>query len=203
MNIFKAVIAGAFFFGAANLVAQETKKDDKNKIQEVVTMVADPLPQQPGPDGSIPADTGAPKPMPSAEILKRAVNFVKVENPKYTKTNGVTTGSKAEFIATFNYKPKELNPQADVQGTFTMHVSIDAKEGKYRYTISKITHNAKNAEYSGGDIYSEVPKCGSMKIPPDTWKRLRSEAFKNAGLVSTDIKEAMKRSSVASVEDEW
>ncbi|HRG02339.1 MAG TPA: hypothetical protein PKZ75_14570 [Bacteroidia bacterium] len=191
------------FFSVSTISAQEAKKEE-NKIQEVVTMTADPLPLTPNADGSLPVDTNPPKGMAASEILKRAVNFVKAENKKYTKGNGVTTGSKAECVVTFNYKPKELNPTADVQGTITMHVSIDAKEGKYRYTISKISHNAKNAEYTGGDIYNEVPKCGSMKLPPDMWKRIKGEAFKQSGVLANDIKEAMKISSTTPVNsDEW
>lgn len=190
-------------FSVSTIFAQEAKKEE-NKIQEVVAMTADPLPLTPNADGSLPVDTNPPKGMAASEILKRAVNFVKAENKKYTKGNGVTTGSKAECVVTFNYKPKELNPTADVQGTITMHVSIDAKEGKYRYTISKISHNAKNAEYTGGDIYNEVPKCGSMKLPPDMWKRIKSEAFKQSGVLANDIKEAMKISSTTPVNsDEW
>jgi len=190
-------------FSVNSLSAQEAKKDEK-KIQEVVTMMADPLPSTPNADGSLPVDTNPPKGMAASEILKRAVNFVKMENKKYTKGNGVTTGSKAECVVTFAYKPKELNPTADVQGTITMHLSIDAKEGKYRYTISKLNHNAKNGDYTGGDIYGEVPKCGSMKLPPDMWKRLRSEAFKQSALLANDVKEAMKISSTTPVNsDEW
>jgi hypothetical protein len=30
----------------------------------------------------------------------------------------------------------------------------------------------------------EVPKCGSMKLPPELWKRIRSEAFKQSGVIS-------------------
>jgi hypothetical protein len=45
-----------------------------------------------------------------------------------------------------------------VQGSITMHVSIDAKEGKYRYTISKLNHNAKNGDYTGGDVYTRSSK---------------------------------------------
>ena len=108
-------------FSVNSLSAQEAKKDEK-KIQEVVTMMADPLPSTPNADGSLPVDTNPPKGMAASEILKRAVNFVKMENKKYTKGNGVTTGSKAECVVTFAYKPKELNPTADVQGTITMHI---------------------------------------------------------------------------------
>ncbi len=203
MKVSNLLCASVLFFSATTLFAQETKKDEK-KYQEVVNMYADPLPSVPNADGSIPVDTGAPKPMAQSEILKRAVNWVKIETKKYTKATGVTSGSKAECIATFPYKPKELNPQADVQGTFSMHVSIEAKDGKYRYTISKIIHNAKNADYTGGDVNNDVPKCGSMKLPPDLWKRLRSEALKNVGVVVEDLKEGMKRPSTQAVDtDEW
>jgi hypothetical protein len=203
MKLSTLFYTAAVLFSINSLSAQEAKKDEK-KIQEVVTMMADPLPSTPNADGSLPVDTNPPKGMAASEILKRAVNFVKMENIKYSKGNGVTTGSKAECVVTFVYKPKELNPTADVQGTITMHLSIDAKEGKYRYTISKLNHNAKNGDYTGGDIYGEVPKCGSMKLPPDMWKRIRSEAFKQSTLLASDLKEAMKISSSTPVNsDEW
>ena len=203
MKLTTLFYAFAFTIAVGNLTEQEAKKDEK-KIQEVVNIQADPVVLKPDADGNVPVDTSAPKGMDASEILKRAVNFVKAENTKYTKGNGVTTGSKAECIVTFNYKPKELNPVADVQGTITMHVSIDAKEGKYRYTISKLNHNAKNGDYTGGDVYNEVPKCGSMKLPPELWKRIRSEAFKQSGVLANDIKEAMKISSSKPVNsDEW
>ena len=203
MKLTTLCYAIAFLVSINNLSAQDAKKDEK-KIQEVVNIQADPVALKPDADGNVPVDTSAPKGMAASEILKRAVNFVKMESTKYTKGNGVTTGTKAECIVTFNYKPKELNPVADVQGTITMHISIDAKEGKYRYTISKLNHNAKNAEYTGGDVYNEVPKCGSMKLPPDIWKRIRSEAFKQSGIIANDIKEAMKVSSSTPVNtDEW
>ena len=188
-----------------SLSAQETKKDEK-KIQEVVNLDADPPPVASLPDGSVaPADTGAPKPLVQSEIIKRAVNYIKIETKKYTKKNGVNSGSKAECVVSFNYKPKELNPQAEVEGTFSMHVSIEAKEGKYRYTISKMSHNANKADYSGGDLNSEVPACGSMKVSPELWKKMRGESLKHVAVVVADIKDAMLRSSRLPVEssEEW
>ncbi len=203
MKLSTLIYACVFTFSVTTLAAQEPKKEEK-KIQEVIEMTADPIPPVTLADGTVQEDTSGVKPMPVAEILKRAVNFVKIESTKYTKGNGVTTGSKAECVATFAYKPKELNPQSDVQGTFTMHLSIDAKEGKYRYTVSKIMHNAKNAENSGGDVYSEVPKCGSMKLPNEMWKHMRSEALKDAGTLIVDLKAAMKKSSSEPQDkDEW
>lgn len=194
-----------FFFVLNSIVAQDAQaiKDEK-KIQEVITLMADPAPMPPLPDGSIPVDTNGPQPMNSSEILKRAVNFAKSENKLYSKANGVTSGSKAECVVSFKYKPKELNPKADVEGVFSMHVSIEAKQGKYRYVITKINHIAKNPEFTGGDVYSEVPKCGTMTMPSEIWKKLKSEAFKSAALVADDIKVAMKIPSDKVVNaDEW
>ncbi len=185
-------------------MAQEEAHKNEKKIQEIINVEPVTREIKKDADGNEIVDTLPPLQASISEILKRSVNFVKIENFKYTKNSGVTTGSKAEFTANFIYKPKELNPQADVQGFFSMHVSIEAKEGKYRYTISKLMHVAKNPEYSGGDVYNEVPKCGSMKLPPDLWKRLRGEALRNAAIIITDLKTFMKKSSSEQINpDEW
>jgi hypothetical protein len=204
MNILKIGLSVTLFLFSTLIKAQEPKIEEK-KIQEVVFIDAEPKAIVANADGSFPpGDTGKAGPMNSAEILKRAVNYVEIETPKYIKGNGVSTSSKAECLATFVYKAKELNPQADANGVFTMHISIDAKEGKYRYTISKINHVAKNPEFSGGDVYSEFPKCGSMKIPPELWKKLCSQALKHAAFLVSDLKEAMKIPSNKNLKgEEW
>ncbi len=206
MKISKLVCAVVLMASTSFSFAQEAVNKDEKKIQEVIPMDADPVAIVPNADGSMPpADTNtAAKPMAQTEILKRAVNWVKLETPKYIKATGVTSGSKAECVITFKYKPKELNPQADVEGTFTMHVSIEAKEGKYRYTISKMMHNAKKGDFTGGDINNDVPKCGSLKLGADLWKKMRSEALKDAAIVAEDLKEGMKKPSTEVTNpDEW
>ncbi len=204
MTISKLFCALSFLISTTTILAQEEQKKDEKKIQEVINLFADPAPSVPLADGSIPNDTSAPKPLNQAEILKRAVNFIKLESKKYTKGNGLTSGTKADFLANFKYKPKELNPQSDVQGNFTMHVSIEAKEGKYRYTISKLNHVASNGDYSGGDLYNEVPKCGSMKLSSAMWKQMRSEGIKQSMIIVEDLKDAMKVPSNKTVDkDEW
>jgi len=204
MNILKIGLSVTLFLFSTLIKAQEPKIEEK-KVQEVVFIDAEPKTMAANADGSFPpADTAKAGPMNLAEILKRAVNYVEIESPKYIKGNSVSTSSKAECIATFVYKAKELNPQSDANGVFTMHISIDAKEGRYRYTISKINHVAKNPEFSGGDVYSEFPKCGSMRIPPELWKKLRSQALKNAALIIGDIKETMKIPSNKNIKgEEW
>jgi hypothetical protein len=201
---FKTVIYFlAILFFNHILSAQEIIKDE-HKIQEVVFLPIETDLSTKKSDSVSVADTMHPKVIEASEILKRAVHFVKVENKKYTKSNGITSGTKAECNVSFVFKLKELNPVVDAQGTISMHVSIDAKDGKYRYTISKITHAAANSEYTGGDVYNEIPKCGSMKMPPEMWKRIKSEALKQSAVIANDIKEAMKIPSNKSLDsDEW
>ena len=74
----------------------------------------------------------------AANLAKRAVNWVKAESPRFKKSMGVSTGSKAECLATFKIKAKELNPIPDFTGIITMHVTIECKDNKYRYSITKI-----------------------------------------------------------------
>ena len=195
--IYKTIkLSVAFLMASFISVSQEVIEPIKEskKIQEVVSIA--PIQKE--------GDTASAKPVASSEVLKRALNFIRTENSKYSKSTIVNVGNKAECMVSFKYKPKELNPKADVEGAFTMHLSIEAKDGKYRYSISKLTHTAKNSDCTGGDIYAEVPTCGSMKLSPPQWNQMKSDALKNTTLLITDLKETMKLSSAASVDkDDW
>ncbi len=138
-----------------------------------------------------------------SELLKRAVNWVKVESARYGKTNGVSTGAKAECTITFPVKPKELNPVCDYEGKIVMRAIIECKDNKYRYTISNIKHVSKSGRASAGSIDNVVPECGSMIMIDLTWRKLKGEALGKAGWVASDIKEAMKIKSSEGTKDEW
>lgn len=140
--------------------------------------------------------------MPSAEILKRAVNFIKIESKRFVKTKGVTTANKAECVAKFPIKAKELNPRPDYSGTISMHVSIECKDNRYRYVISKITHTSTSGKANGGDVSNVVPECGSMNMPDIVWKRIKGDAFKNASMVISELKDTMMKSPDTG-SDEW
>ncbi|MCW3078483.1 MAG: hypothetical protein JWO32_3092 [Bacteroidetes bacterium] len=139
----------------------------------------------------------------SAELLKRAVNWVKIESAKYGKTNGISSGSKAECSVTFPVRPKELNPVCDYTGKVTMKVIIECKDSKYKYTIEHIKHVSNNGKTTMGSVDNVIPDCGSMIMPDLTFKKLKGEALKDAGAVINDIKESMKQSSALSSKEEW
>lgn len=170
----------------------ETKKGKKKTVVE-----------EPPPPTEAAPDTGNPyMPAPIAEVVKRAQNWYKSENKKFVKSNGANSGNNVTCTVTFPFKQKQLNPENDVDGKISMDVIIEAKEGKFRYTVKNIKHKADRAGMSGGDIYSEVPECGSMKINDRTWKHVRSDAFADIQVLVEDLKKKMKE-GVTEEKDEW
>ncbi|MGZ3861815.1 MAG: DUF4468 domain-containing protein [Bacteroidia bacterium] len=207
--------------------AQEEKDEDESKmIREVVSVMVDKAKFAPPPAATpahteehgkkgkkkhheeepppVPADTGATTiPAPAGEIAKRAGNWVNSKNKKYTKSNVANTGGTISCTASFDYKQKSLNPENDVDGKINMDVIIDAKEGKYRYTVKNIKHVANKSGMSGGSIYEKVPECGSMKMNDQTWKWIISAAKGDIGTVVEDLKAQMKLDGDAKKKEEW
>lgn len=191
---FKQLFTLALVFFAVALTAQTTtatpapgqddemaKKVDEYKITEV-----------------IPTDS-----LPINELMARAVNWVKLESPRYKKTGGSTTASKAECTVSFPVKPKELNPETDYTGKVTMKVVIECKDNRYKYTISQVKHISKSGKASGGAFENTVPECGSMVMQELTWKKLKGEAVRGAQLVVADIKAGMFKPSAETNTEEW
>ncbi len=188
MNFFKTILSLLFISICFNSFAQDKKEpaaDGKKAIKEtVITEVIN--------TDSVSANI----------LLNRAVNWVKLETNKYEKNNGVTTAGKAECVATFSVKPKELNAKCDYTGLITMKVVIECKENKYKYTINQIKHKSTSGKTTMGSIDNKIPECGSMIMPEIVMKKLRGEALKYANTVAEDLKEAMLRDPSASTE-EW
>jgi hypothetical protein len=210
-----------------SLVAQE-KEDEKNLIREVVKLEVDknkfappkaaepPVtdakgkkgkkkieePPPPPPEEGAPDTTNPFIPAPAGEVLKRAQHWYTLKNPKIKKSNGTNSGQTVSCNLSFPFKQKLLNPENDVDGTISMDLVIEAKEGKYRYTIKNIKHKANKAGMSGGDVYAVVPECGSMKLSDKTWKIIKKEAFTDANLVVEDLKEKMNK-EVEAKKDDW
>ncbi len=221
----KFVLASILTASATFTFAQGKEKEDETKmIREVVNVQADkslfvtktpPTPPAPGkknkkteeaPPDEAPPDTGITTiPAPAFELAKRAQIWSndKPTANRYTKSNCLTNGNNTVCQVAFMYKVKELNPIEKTDGEIIMTVTVEAKEGKYRYTINNIKHKATVADVSGGDIYAQVPECGSMKLGDLTWKKIKSAAFTDAKLVADDLKAKMDKPSGDAKKDDW
>lgn len=210
------LLAGLGFFSLTAFAQDNatTAEEDKSKmIREVIDVVMDkpassaPPVEAAAPDPNnpeaAPAQESTTMPCPSGELVKRANDWYNLKNKKYIKSSGATGGNKVACVASFIYKPKELNPVNDVEGEITMNVTIECKEGKYRYTIDKMEHKAKKEGMSGGDVFNPVPACGSFKITELTWKQIKSAALANAKLVADELKTSMKKTSGGTKKDDW
>jgi hypothetical protein len=222
----KIILTSLLTASASFAFSQTDKKEDESKmVREVINVQVDkakfaapvpPAPAEPtgkngkkkpaeAPPAEAAPDTSSPViPAPVSELIKRAQNWSNdTKSTKYTKSN-CTGGSSTVCQVSFPYKIKELNPTDKVEGEITMTVTIDAKEGKYRYTINNIKHKANVADGSGGDVYSAVPECGSMKLSDLSWKHIKSAAFADAKLVADDLKDKMAQlSGDAPKKDDW
>lgn len=219
----KVLLALLLFVGPFILNAQEEEENPK-MVREVVEVRVDrakfaapPPPvetetkgkkgkkkkvEEPPPD-ELAADTADPTiPAPVGEIMKRAQKWGKAKAPKYKKTNVSNSGSTLTAKAVFPFKQKILNPENAVDGEIQMDVMIEAKEGKYRYTVKNIKHKAAKQGMSGGDIYLQVPECGSMKITDQTWKQIKSAAFANIKTLTDDLKAKMQEDGEEK-KDDW
>ncbi len=185
-NIFRVLLCFLIVFGT-NVFSQEKPADDAPKKKEEIKVTE-----------VVQTDS-----LPASELLQRAVNWVKVESKQYGKTSGVTTGSKAECTATFPCKPKELNPETDYTGKISMHIAIECKDNRYKYTVSQIKHISASGKTSAGAIENKVPECGSMAMGDIIWKKLKGEALKDASKVVEDLKEGMKKDSKDVEKEEW
>ena len=226
----KIVLVSILTVSASFSFSQNQKVEDEMKmVREVITVQVDksqfaaPILSQPAPEASgkkgktktadtpppeeAAADTSSPMiPAPVSEIVKRAQNWSgdKPIANKYSKRNCANTGNGFTCQVSFLYKVKELNPVDKVDGEITMTVNIEAKEGKYRYTINNIRHKATVTECSGGDIYEPIPECGSMRLTDLSWKHIKAAAFADAKLVADDLKAKMAQSSGdAPKKDDW
>ncbi|MBA3683470.1 MAG: hypothetical protein H0W73_20235 [Bacteroidetes bacterium] len=176
------VFASDCFSQTTTATAEDVpKKKNETKITEVITTDS----------------------LSASELLQRAVNWVKKESTIYGKSSGVTTGSKAECTAIFPVKPKELNPEVDYTGKISMHIAIECKDNRFKYTISQIKHISTSGKTSAGSIDNKVPDCGSMIMGDLVWKKLKGEALRGAGKVVEDLKEGMKKDSKDVEKEEW
>ncbi len=178
------ILNSSLIFGQSSAPGGDKPKTTKEtKLTEVITSVGDTV--------------------LASEMLKRATNWAKLENPKYAKTNATTAGIKVECMVSFVTKPKELNPESDYTGKITMKVAIECKDNRYKYTVSEIKHVSKSGNTTGGSIDNVVPECGSMTLGEMTWKKLKGEAIRDANMVVSDIKAVMDKPSATEETEEW
>ena len=219
----KLLIAISLFFSGLTVYSQEVpieEEDPEKIVREVVKLEVDRAKFAPKPVAvaatgkkgkkkvvveepvAVP-DTGNPlMPAPIAEVLKRSQHWYKLKNKVFHKAHGTNSGNSVSCNVSFPYKEKVFNPQYNLDGKITMDILIEAKDGKYRYTIKNIKHMADKSENSGEDIFLLIPKCGSGRVEAKQWVKIKAEALADASKLADDLKAMMKK-DLDTKKDDW
>lgn len=99
--------------------------------------------------------------------------------------NSSTDVIKLEDSKTFTIVAKGLlnrnytNPfNKSFGGNVKFTLTIQAKSGKYRYSINDLYHSDPhpNGDYSGGSLLLEKPACGTLFMTKKAWQKIKLDS---------------------------
>lgn len=89
-------------------------------------------------------------------------------------------------------------------GAITYNMQLFVKDGKYKYNISGLEHEANRSRLgSAGAIENDVPECGTRNMQQRYWNDIRKQAHSNFIALVGSLKEGMKKVSQNNPEDDW
>ncbi len=78
----------------------------------------------------------------------------------------------------------------NLNGTVSFTVRIDAKDGKYRYIITDFEHSEPRG--SGGKLELDKAECGTSRMLPASWKKIKTLTTNQINDLVTDIKRIVR-----------
>lgn len=135
-----------------------------------------------------------------AEKLK-AKEIVEVVT-KYGKDETNATGKEQKWeiaeteadMVKFNAKMTVSYPGTkggtNLEGTISFTVRVDAKDGKYRYIITDFEHS--EAHGSGGKLELVSAECGTSRMAPASWKKIKGLVTTQTNAIVEDIKRIVR-----------
>ncbi len=104
----------------------------------------------------------------------------------------------------FKYEPSRLQASARIRGVVIYSVTIEVKDGRYRYIIGNFVHEGSSSVYSGMALppyslgllthagYCPYPMDDfTTALANDTWQELKTRAKDEAVLLIADLKKNM------------
>lgn len=133
-----------------------------------------------------------------AKSFKSAQNVIQMED----KENGKIVG-KGAF--------GDINVTANlglvaIKGKVLFTISVYVKDGKYKFELTDLTHEAKGywsngiKPADGGALENEKPACGRNTLPLGKWKDIKEETSKRTLTLIETLKQAM---TIDSAGNDW
>ena len=136
------------------------------------------------------------------------------------------TAAKNWFIIYFEDQKEDIylndRYEGKLAGQFNMFVEIDmygkqanagaiaynmqlfVKEGKYKYNITNIEHEANRSRLgTAGAIENDVPECGTRNMQQRYWDDIKKQAYSTFINMIGSLKEGMKKVDQPNPEDDW
>lgn len=79
-------------------------------------------------------------------------------------------------------------------------LTIECKDGKYRYTLTGFEHFDPLGKFSGGPLELEKPVCGTFYFPKKKWREMKNDIYNDANELLSEIRKNMKKSPLS---DNW
>jgi len=91
------------------------------------------------------------------------------------------------------------------EGFINYVVTISAKDGKYKYEITDITHTSTRG--NGGNLENAIPECGKYTLTLEGWSTIKNQAKTELPKIVQDLKTAMDAKvpadQVKKAKDDW
>ncbi|MBC8397472.1 MAG: DUF4468 domain-containing protein [Flavobacteriales bacterium] len=89
-------------------------------------------------------------------------------------------------------------------GVFDFTIKFTAKEGRYMYVITDISHDKRGSDLngSGGAIENDKPACGSMNMGKKHWEKLKEKARIELTTLSDELIKYMSANK-SEDDDDW
>lgn len=108
-------------------------------------------------------------------------------------------------LAANPYMWMELNNFGSVidAGAVLYDIKIDIKDGRYRYQIVNLYHEAQRSRLgAGGALEDQEPDCGLINMQQKYWDEIKVQAHANFTALIESLKQAMSEAGT-STEEDW
>jgi Domain of unknown function (DUF4468) with TBP-like fold len=114
------------------------------------------------------------------------------------KANGVMT-CEGSFLVTYPGPRVGMNDNGVIKFT----VTVNAKDGRYKYDIINFKHEGGKGKGNGGPLENKSAECGKFVLPDGGWAKIKKDtAIKMKALIS-DLKASISQQGEAPVKSDW
>jgi hypothetical protein len=114
------------------------------------------------------------------------------------KANGVMTCEGA-FPVTYPGPRVGMNDNGLVKFT----VTVNAKDGRYKYEITNFKHEGAKGKGNGGPLESKSAECGKFVLPDGGWAKIKKDTANKMTDIINDLKASISPQGNAPAKEDW